>query len=199
MRHAARESAGNCLRKRVGDRESNRALFRSHDPLQKTEIPRPSSRSPLEACSFLRRQLPAAKKNHGFGLYVDRCSGMRGPDDSGQGLIASGLVSFCLVRPRFASISQTILCCLGVGLTQILVTGEAARVCKRSGANRKYALFLRQAALLHHELCNDEIALRLSDRYLPFYQIPLSFKNNSEPCDFFFFLFFFSFFFFFVC
>eukprot|EP01027_Heterolobosea_sp_BB2_P014248 GEZU01020489.1.p1 GENE.GEZU01020489.1~~GEZU01020489.1.p1 ORF type:complete len:714 (+),score=132.20 GEZU01020489.1:142-2283(+) len=62
---------------------------------------------------------------------------------------------------------------------KILVNGEAARVCKRLGAMRKYSFFLRTTSLLHHELCNDEVALRLTDRYLAHYHLPLSYKDSK--------------------
>ncbi|EFC50017.1 hypothetical protein NAEGRDRAFT_77990 [Naegleria gruberi] len=63
---------------------------------------------------------------------------------------------------------------------KIVVSGFAAKICKQMKCKRKFGFFLRQVAVLHHELCNQGVSIRLGSQFMDAYNIPIELTSRTE-------------------
>ncbi|KAL0487676.1 hypothetical protein AKO1_008720 [Acrasis kona] len=62
---------------------------------------------------------------------------------------------------------------------RILVSGAATKICYEIKCMRKFTFFLRYTSLLHHELCNQGVSIRLGAMCLDALNVPIAIKNNQ--------------------
>ena len=63
---------------------------------------------------------------------------------------------------------------------KIIVSGFSAKICRQMKCKRKFGFFLRHVALLHNELCNQGVSIRLGAQFLDAYHIPLELTPHTE-------------------
>ncbi|KAL9654914.1 hypothetical protein ABK040_008704 [Willaertia magna] len=63
---------------------------------------------------------------------------------------------------------------------RIIVSGFASKICRQMKCKRKFGFFLRHVALLHHELCNQGVSIRLGSQCLDSYNIPIDLTPRTE-------------------
>jgi tetratricopeptide (TPR) repeat protein len=62
---------------------------------------------------------------------------------------------------------------------RILVCGYAAKLCYAMGLKRKFAFFLRETTIMHTQLHNQSVSMKLGSLYLDSYHIPINMQDSE--------------------